>query len=202
MNIFQSKQNYFQNVKMFKQAQLFKYDFILPHSIELCIDSFTPLNQVKKFDPYLIGSKKLSYYNIEEMELKNEIDEENFEFHFERSNANYITDIKLPGIKYPRKSYESVTSFYDEDKNWFRIIKSFYPNFIGDEIENWKNYHTIDDFSFYLQPQMIGYKFTKISSEKTKFSQIQIFQPTGNFLLSKFDNLFLSSNLVSKKKKN
>ena len=171
MNSFVLNRCYFPNVSFLKNSNVYKFESIIPFDLEHCIDALCPISELKKYDSAVKKMDLISYLNAEES--KKQFPDE---IASKRSNAVFEVLIKLPipGLSH-RKSEDIVSTYYDKDGSWIRVIKMGVPSFIKKE-SDWSKVHKkeIDgkNVSFYAIPGMMQFKLTKVSENSTKYSQI------------------------------
>ena len=168
MNTFELIENDYLKHSLFKDVKAYKYQSIIPFSLDDCINGLTSSScQYQEWENSLFHSIEEEYFSYKDLlEKYNEED-----LKYERGNAFFEVYYKYPMFTELRKSFESVSSFYDEKGNWIRIKKSM-------NISDTKNnemltcYINSKFYDYYHSPLYSFLKFTKISDFETQYTYI------------------------------
>jgi hypothetical protein len=203
---FMDKQkNPFSEVHFMENCRIFKYESIIPFSLDDCCVALTPIPQVKKYNRQLIRVKSIDYLSYSELKEKYPK-----KVTFPRGNATFEIFAQVPPLIIYRKLFDSVTSYF-ENESFVRVIKPFIPKDLIQDPEDWSKLHSGINSKgkkedFYIVPSFIQMKFTRISDMETKYSQIhsliysliQVYSLVGSAMAEKFDKVMIisrSSNL-------
>eukprot|EP01080_Neovahlkampfia_damariscottae_P008164 gene8164-12624_t len=185
MNTFKLKKNPLSDVNFFQNSKIYKYQSILPFSLEDCIESILSIPCFNEVENNLFFCEEKSFLDSTEMKNKYPRDTKKIT----RGNAQCLLFWKFPMLTELRRCLSSITSCYDKDGNWIRIIKPLKDNEVNwnektkDNIHN-KMYESINS------PLFIQYKFTKVSEEKTLYTFIYFFDFLGDTFGKSFDSYF------------
>ena len=167
MNTFKLKKNPFPHISFFQNAKVYKYESILPYSIEDCIESILSISLFNEFETNLFFHEEKSFLDSNQLKQKYPKDTKNII----RGNSTILMYWKFPILSELRRCLCSITSCYDKNGDWIRIIKP-----IKDKDINWneKSKDNIHNkiYESFTAPLFIQYRFTKISEEKTKYTFI------------------------------
>jgi hypothetical protein len=168
-NTFFLKKSYLPDVSFFKDSKVYKFESMIPFSLEQCIEGLCSINQLKKYDNVVEDGILVSYLSPEEG-MKKYPDE----IKTKRANAVIDMKVKLPMSKF-RRPLDVATTYFDKDGNWIRIVVPKIPDFIKDP-SDWGKCHkgTYDGkkIEFYGAPNIMRFQLTKISETLTKYSHI------------------------------
>jgi hypothetical protein len=191
-NTFFLKKSYLPDVSFFKDSKVYKFESMIPFSLEQCIEGLCSINQLKKYDKVVEDTNLVSYLSPEEGMKKYPDD-------IKTNRANAVIDMKIniPMVK-TRRGLDIVTTFFDVNGNWIRIVKPKIPDFVK-QTSDWKKPHKgIFDgkkIEFYASPNIMRFQLTKISDNLTKYTQIHSFLLlTHSFSLS-ICRKFVTANL-------
>jgi hypothetical protein len=175
-NTFLLKKSYLPDVSFFKDSKVYKFESMIPFSLEQCIEGLCSINQLKKYDDVVDEGILVSYLSPEEG-MKKYPDA----IKMKRANAVIDMRIKLPMAKF-RRPLDVATTYFDKDGSWIRIVVPKIPDFIKDP-SDWGKCHkgTYDGkkIEFYGAPNIMRFQLTKISENLTKYTHINSFH---NFL--------------------
>jgi hypothetical protein len=185
MNSYYMKKCFFPNVSFFKNSRIHKFESIVPFGMDQCIEALCSVSQTLKSDDALQYIHCISYLTPEESLKKYpEL------LTTKRANAIFDAILNIP-MMLPRKALDIVTTYFDKNGKWIRVIKPKIPDYVH-SVEDWdKSYHCEMDGSkvkCHLSPNFLRFQLTPISETETKYTYVHIFQMYGNFLVKHVDN--------------
>eukprot|EP01080_Neovahlkampfia_damariscottae_P007458 gene7458-11783_t len=178
LNIFYTENSTLRNVEV-ENLQYFKYEILLPYSIEQSICALSSVKQQVKFNPSLSGydkTKEMNYEEIIKIKKKNE-DVPNY-----KSNIVGIFDVKFQfPLNTLRKHPMTIGIDYKKTLRNNELLIVMKPTF--NQSYKWgKKYH-LNTFNlqnkngekeFYLMFEFVGIQFKKIDENTTLYSEIHI----------------------------
>ena len=175
LNTYHLNKFYFPNVSFLSKSTVYKYEFILPYPLEICINALNSMEREKETTSAVVDFDLISYLKPEELE-----NEYPYEVNFQRANVQLVLTFKLPLYQKLRKAFGSVTSFLDSDGNYIRIQKPFVTDYIK-KSSDWEKVHKLEIIEsngkkkieeFKIIPNFVKYQLSKISESKTKMTNI------------------------------
>jgi hypothetical protein len=166
MNTFKMKKNPFHDVSFFQNVQIFKYESLLPFSLEDCVKA---LNTTSTVDSHLCEQKQETFLSAEDMNS-------NYSEYVKtpRGNATFELTFKFPNLQKMSKSFVSITSF-EKDGDWIRLTKPVLPDFL-ESPDDWKKVYSKDTEkkkdSHHLYPYFSRFQLKKVSDDETHYSVI------------------------------
>eukprot|EP01080_Neovahlkampfia_damariscottae_P001882 gene1882-1023_t len=182
LNTYHLNKLYFPNVSFLSKSTVYKYEFILPYPLDICINAFNSMEREKEKSSMVVDYDLLSYLKPDELE-----NQYPYEVNSHRANAQLVLTFKLPLYQKLRKSFGSVTSFLDTQGNYIRIIKPYVTEYIT-KSSDWDKVHKLEVIEngkkkveeFKIIPNFVKYQLSKISECKTKLTNIFITQMLGS----------------------